>query len=100
MTARLMPDPGDRILTERELEVSLAVVTLLERSVCASVLLTWDDDATRAYARLSRAGYVEALSGAGRGAFAWDRLRATEAGLLWRDQVQAARCGARDTARP
>ena len=82
------------MLTARELAASLSVLRALRTPVCASTLLTWGPDETRAYIGLARMGYVETREertpSKNSAPFRWDRIAATPAGLEYLRQIEAA----------
>jgi hypothetical protein len=79
------------ILTKRELDAGLRVLTALKSPQSATVLLTWDDDMQRAYPGLYRMGYVKMRDqGSGRGSFRWDIIETTPLGLTYLTQIQGA----------
>lgn len=95
-----MPDPIPRscgILTERELAACVRVLTRVRLPVGSTIVLLWDALEHDAWIALSRAGYVEDLPAAPRGAFRWSRVRATEAGLTWLRQVGSTNVEYRET---
>lgn len=67
--ARLLPDPpsrSGRILTTRELEATLRVLTALLRPQPATVVMSWDNDMQDMLGSLKRASYVEESPSYGR----------------------------------
>src|SRR6187455_318689 len=64
--ARLLPDPPSRthgILTKRELEAALRVLTALKRPTPASIVMDWDNDMQDMLRGLERVRYVETIPG-------------------------------------
>ena len=102
MTPRIMPDPipwRGGLLTATELAACVSVLRALRSPVCASTVLTWGSEETRAYVSLSRVGYVFSLKSSPwyedgpapcklDAPFRWDKVAATPAGLEWLRQIE------------
>lgn len=66
--SRLLPDPPSRtggILTRRELDAALRVLSALRRPEPATIVMSWDNDMQDALGGLVRAGYVETIAAYG-----------------------------------
>lgn len=92
MTPRaLLPDwKLTGILTAGELEAGLRVLRAVREPVCASVVLTWDAAMQREWVGLARVGYVETRNAHTSGPFRWGRAAATERGIAYLEQIEAA----------
>lgn len=84
------------MLTRAEHEASLRVLRALRKPVCASVLLTWGPDDTRAYVRLARMGYVGTESfeyDKPTQPFRWNRMCVTPEGAEYLRQIEVTQGG-------
>jgi hypothetical protein len=97
--ARLLPDPPSRtggILTKRELDAALRVLSSLRQSQPATVVLSWDNDMQDILQGLGRARYVETLPAYGgrnpksSAPFKPDIMKTTPLGLEYLESIQAA----------
>jgi len=92
---RVMPDPiplRGGMLTEGELAACLRVLCALRTTICATTVLTWAPEDTRAYVILARAGYTESLARWPEKLtepFRWDRIRISPAGAEYLRQIEA-----------
>lgn len=97
--ARLLPDPPSRtggILTKREMDAALRVLSTLRQSQPATVVLSWDNDMQDILQGLGRARYVETLPAYGgrnpksSAPFKPDIMKTTPLGLEYLESIQAA----------
>lgn len=97
--ARLLSDPPSRtggILTQRELDAALRVLSTLRRPQFATVVLSWDNDMQDTLRGLERMRYVETLPAYGghtpksTAPFKPDTLKTTPLGLEYLESIQAA----------
>lgn len=99
LMARLLPDPPSRtggILTKREMDAALRVLSTLRQSQPATVMLSWDNDMQDILQGLGRARYVETLPAYGgrnpksTAPFKPDVMKTTPLGLEYLESIQAA----------
>jgi hypothetical protein len=95
--ARLLPDPPSRtggILTKRELDAALRVLSALRQPQPATVMLSWDNDMQDILQGLGRARYVETLPAYGghkpksSAPFKPDVMKTTPLGLEYLESIQ------------
>ena len=108
--ARVLADPPSRsghILTQRELEAALRVLSALRRPQAASVIMSWDNDMQDMLGGLQRSRYVETRPAYGGRAprkstapFRPDILATTDLGIEYLDSIQKSQktAGARHHA--
>jgi len=98
--ARFLPDPPSRtggILTKRELDAALRVLSTLRQPQPATVVLSWDNDMQDILQGLGRARYVETLPAYGERSpkpsapFRHDVMKTTPRGLEYLESIQTAK---------